>query len=384
MKQALINGRVFDGVDFHPEMAVLIEGGVIAGIVDNGALPVDVDSTIDLDGNMLAPGFVDLQVNGGGGRLFNDSPDVETVRQIAEAHRRYGSTSLLMTLITDTADVMLSGIRAVDDAICNNVPGIRGIHLEGPHLEAGFRGVHDASKIREATATDVELLLTPMTGVKLVTLAPENVSREIISQLRNEGILVFAGHSAATYEETRAALDAGLDGFTHLFNAMPQLHSREPGMVGAALEDRHSYVGVIADGIHVHSSNLSLIARAKECGKVVLVTDAMPSVGSDDPEFTLNGEIIVARDGQCVTADGRLAGANIGMNDAVRNMVQLADVSLDEALRMASTYPATALGLDDQIGYVRQGYCADLIEFDENYSVRRSWIAGDCVEYGAD
>lgn len=382
MRQVLINGRIFDGEKLLENHALVLEGASIAGIVARDAAPHEADAIIDLEGALLAPGLVDIQVNGGGGTLFNDDPSVEGLQQIAKAHRRFGTTAFLPTLITDDVEVMQRAIAAVDVAMQEGVPGIAGIHLEGPHLNPAYRGVHDAKKMRPLDDDALALLASLDHGRTLVTLAPETVPAGTIERLREAGVVVFGGHSAATYEQARAALDAGLKGFTHLFNAMSPCKSRAPGMVGAALEDAHSCCGIIADGYHVHPATLRLAVRCKAAGKAVLVTDAMPSVGARDQTFELYGETIHAAGGRCLTADGTLAGSDIGLIEAVRNMSRFGGVDRYEALRMASRYPATAIGIAGTHGSLRAGYRADLVQLDDDLNVMRNWIAGECVEYG--
>ncbi len=375
-RQLLINGKLFDGEAVYDDRAVLIDNGRIAEIVAAGHEPQDV-SVVDIGGHLLAPGLVDLQVNGGGGVLFNDTPSAEALLTMLAAHRAFGTTACLPTLISDNAEAMQQGINAVAECIAGACPGVIGIHLEGPHLNTDYRGVHDAKQMRPLDDKAKALLCSLESGRTLITLAPETVPVETIRQLSESGVIVFGGHSAATYDETQAALGAGLSGFTHLFNAMTPLTSRAPGMVGAALDDAGSYVGIIADGHHIHPATVRIAIRAKARGKMCLVTDAMPTVGSADNTFMLHGEKITATGGRCITTDGRLAGSDIGMIDAVRNVVRFGGVDLYEALRMASAYPAAALGMDDRLGYLRPGYRADLIELDDDLNVVRSWVQGD-------
>ncbi|MDH5242209.1 MAG: N-acetylglucosamine-6-phosphate deacetylase [Gammaproteobacteria bacterium] len=375
-RQLLTHCRLFDGETVSEGRAVLIEAGRIARIGMADDMP-DYPDVVDLGGRLLAPGLIDLQVNGGGGVLFNDSPTLAALQTIVSAHRRYGTTACLPTLISDDSTTMRAGISAVAEALAGRLPAVVGIHLEGPHLNPRYRGVHDAQRLRPLNDEDLDLLCSLASGRTLVTLAPETVAAEQIRRLCDAGVIVFGGHSAASYEETKAALAAGLSGFTHLYNAMTPLTSRAPGMVGAALDDDNSYIGIIADGHHVHPASLRIAIRAKAPGQVCLVTDAMPTVGSPDDHFVLHGAAISAIDGRCVTADGTLAGSDIGMIDAVRNVTRFGGVDRYEALRMASAYPAAALGIDDTLGYVREGYRADLIELDDDLTVRRSWVQGE-------
>jgi len=373
----LSNCRLFDGKQLHDDLDVVIDAGRIQAIPARGAPRKNIDAVVDLGGELLAPGFIDLQVNGGGGVLFNAAPSVETLGTMTAAHRAFGTTACLPTLISDDRELTRQAIDAVATALSSNTPGVIGIHLEGPHLNPEFRGVHEAAFMRDLDDDAMQLITSMVAGRTLLTLAPETVPVETIAALRAAGITVFGGHSAATFEEARAALDAGMSGFTHLFNAMTPLQSREPGMVGAALDDADSYVGIIADGYHVHPATLRIAIRAKARGKVCLVTDAMPVVGAAKASFELYGQTITARGGRCLTADGVLAGSAIGMCDAVRNTVRFGGVELGEALRMASAYPATAIGVADEMGFVRPGYRANLVTLDADLKVTRTWIDGD-------
>ena len=308
--------------------------------------------------------------------LFNNSPDVATLRTLAQAHRRFGTTGLLPTLISDDVQVMRAAIAATRQAISEGVPGVLGIHLEGPYIAPARKGTHDANKFRVPDAAEIALAASLDNGVTLLTLAPERVPLESIRALVERGVVVAAGHTAASYEEARAGLEAGIRGFTHLYNAMSPLTGREPGAVGAALEDRDSWVGISADGVHVHPASLRVALACKPRGKVMLVTDAMPPVGAEDPSYELYGEVITAVDGVVRNAAGSLAGSALDMATAVRNSVQLLGVPLAEAARMASTYPAQFLNLDDRYGHIAEGHHADLVLLDDALQVRSTWIAG--------
>ena len=331
---------------------------------------------IDLDGGYLVPGFIDAQVNGGGGVLFNNDTSVEAIAAIGRAHRRFGTTGFLPTLISDDAEVMARAIDATRAAIAAGVPGVLGVHLEGPYIAPARKGTHDAGKFRVPDAAEVAMATSLDNGITLITLAPEQVPLATIRAMAARGAIVVAGHTAASYEQARAGLEAGLRGFTHLYNAMSPLQGREPGAVGAALEDRDSWCGVIVDGVHVHPGSLRVALAAKPRGKLFLVTDAMPMVGSDDPAFALYGEVITAVDGVVRNAAGALAGSALDMATAVRNCVQLLGLPLDEAARMASTYPADFLGLGGRCGRIAAGLQADLVLLDESLAVRSTWIAG--------
>jgi N-acetylglucosamine-6-phosphate deacetylase len=375
--RALVNARVLLDDGFHDDMAVLLDGaGDIAGLVPAGQARVQAAEVHDLAGGWLLPGFIDAQVNGGGGVLFNNDTSVEAIAAIGRAHRRFGTTGFLPTLISDDAGVMARAVAATRDAIAAGVAGVLGVHLEGPYLAPARKGTHDAAKFRVPDAAEIAMATALDNGVTVVTLAPEQVPLDTIRAMVARGAIVVAGHTAASYEQVRAGLDAGLRGFTHLYNAMSPLQGREPGAVGAALEDRDSWCGIIADGVHVHPGSLRVALAAKPRGKLFLVTDAMPMVGADDPSFALYGEVITAIDGVVRNAAGSLAGSALDMATAVRNCVHLLGLPLDEAARMASTYPARFLGLDGRLGRVAPGLQADLVLLDDALQVRSTWIAG--------
>jgi len=376
MPLALTNARVLTSDGWRNDLAVLLEGARIVDLLPSSDPRINNATWHDLHGAMLLPGFIDTQVNGGGGVLFNDAPSVETIRRIGAAHRRYGTTGFLPTLVSDSVDVMRAALAAVEQALTEGVPGVLGIHLEGPYLAPARKGVHDPKFFHTPGSEELALLCAPHRGVRLLTLAPERVPLASIGALASAGVIVSAGHTAADYAATQAALAAGVRGFTHLFNAMTPFGSREPGVVGAALEDADSWCGLIVDGHHVHPASLRVAIAAKARGKMLLVTDAMPPVGADHPDFVLNGETITAKDGICQTAQGVLAGSALDMAGAVRNAVQLLGLPLDEAVRMASTYPADFLGLGASHGRIAAGYQADLVVLDDDYRVQQSWIGG--------
>ena len=370
------NGSVFDGEQLLGDHGVVIENGRIASIQPQRDLPRDAARYFDLGGGTLVPGFIDLQVNGGGGVLFNAAPDVDCIARIGAAHRRFGTTGFLPTLITDSFEVMGKAIDAVRQAMEQGVPGVLGIHLEGPFLNAERRGVHDSRKFCVLDRAGFELVTSLAVGRTLLTLAPELSSPELIRDLVAAGVVVSAGHSAATYDEARVALDAGLTGFTHLYNAMPPLLSRDPGLVGAALTDESSWFGIIADGHHVHPASLRVAVRAKQSGGALLVTDAMPCVGTNAKSFEWGGEIITAENGRCMNAAGALAGSDLDMLSAVKNAAQFTGLDFFEAVRMASLYPARAMGLADELGLVRPGYRASLVALDAQRAITATWIDG--------
>jgi N-acetylglucosamine-6-phosphate deacetylase len=368
---ALVNGKVLLDGGFVRGRAVLVVGGRIQGVVDDAGLPPDA-RRVDLKGGLLAPGFIDVQVNGGGGVLFNDAPQPATIARIGRAHRRYGTTGFLPTLITTDRATTARAVEAVRRAIDDGIPGVLGIHLEGPHINPARKGVHDQAQIRPLSPDDAALLTSLRGGRTLLTLAPECVPPEAIPALARDAI-VFAGHTDGSYQEIRAGLAAGISGFTHLFNAMSQLGSREPGAVGAALTS-DAACGIIVDGHHVHPASLELAFAARPRG-VFLVTDAMPPVGTAMTGFALGEQWIEVRDGRCTTQDGRLAGSALDMASAVRHAVRLAGIPLEQALRMASTVPADVLG-EGLRGRIAPGMHADLVLLDAALQVRATWIGG--------
>ena len=376
MLQAIVNGCIFDGESVHEHKAVLIEGEHIVAVVDPEQVPADIGASYDLEGGTLIPGFIDLQVNGGGGVLFTAAPTVDSLRTIGAAHRQYGTTGFLPTLISTRFDVMREAVSAVAEAIAIGTPGVLGLHLEGPFLSPERKGVHDAGKFCQLDQTGLDILTSLQVGSTVVTLAPELTSPQMISRLVEEGVIVCGGHSGATYAQTRDALAHGLSGFTHLYNAMTPLQSREPGMVGAALEDDDSWFGIIADGHHIHPAAFSVAVAAKKRGGALLVTDAMPTVGSPDTSFILDGKTIVASEGRVTNAEGTLAGSDLTMLSAVNNAAEFARLDWFEAVRMASLYPARALGLERELGAIRPGFRASLLALDSAHRIRASWING--------
>ncbi len=376
MSVALVNGRVLRENRLVEGRCVLLADGRILDIVAPSDRRARRAERRDLGGQLLLPGFIDSQVNGGGGVLFNDAPSVESIRAIGRAHRRFGTTGFLPTLISTDPDIMARAIAAVRGAIEAGVPGVLGIHIEGPYLSLARKGVHDPAKLRELDASALELLTSLRGGRTLVTLAPEVTTPQIIEKLVAAGVVVSAGHTNATYAEISIALRHGLTGFTHLFNAMSQLTGREPGAVGAALEDPTSWCGIIVDGAHTDPVVLRIALRCKPHDRFMLVTDAMPSVGTNNDSFELQGRRITVSGTTCLDEDGRLAGSNIDMATCVRNAISMLGLSLPEAVRMASQGPAEFLGLAHDTGRIAPGLRADLALADDALNVLETWIAG--------
>ena len=375
---AITGARIFDGDLWHDDSALLIDHGKVAGIVAHRDVPEGAQE-IPMEARALVPGFVDLQVNGGGGVLLNGQPDAEGIRAICAAHARFGTTGLLPTLITDTVPVTEAAIAAALEAQRLAVPGFLGLHLEGPHLSIARKGTHDPALIRPMEPADLARILAAREDldVLMTTLAPENATSEQIAALAAAGVIVSLGHSDCRYVEAAAAVEAGAHMMTHLFNAMSPLGNREPGMVGAALDLGHLSAGLIADGFHVDPASIRVALHAKRApGRIFLVTDAMSTVGTDMTSLFLNGREIFRRDGRLTLADGTLAGADIDMASCIRFMHETVGLHLDEALRMASLYPADAIGMAGRKGRLTHGHDADFAVVDDGLSVVATWIGG--------
>jgi N-acetylglucosamine-6-phosphate deacetylase len=376
MRQALQNGRILSPEGLIDGSVLLLSGARIEALVTPADPRCRNATAVDLGGDLLLPGFVDVQVNGGGGVLFNDDPSVETIRTIGAAHRRFGTTGFLPTLISDEIPMIERAIRSVQAAIDEEVPGVLGIHIEGPFLNPAFKGIHQAGYLRRLDPLLVPLLCQLRGGRTLLTLAPEMTTPAVIAGLNAQGILVSAGHSNASYADTKAAIAHGLRGFTHLFNAMPPLRQRAPGIVGAALEDQNTWCGIIVDGHHVDPVVLRLALRCKRHDRFMLVTDAMPAVGSGQSAFALQGKSIRVVDGVCIDEHDTIAGASLDMASAVRNAIGLLGLDLTEAAAMASRCPAEFLGLGQEIGRIAPGYRANLALVNSSMQVHRTWIDG--------
>lgn len=375
---AFTGARIFDGDLWHQGTALLVENGRVAAMVADRDIPAGAIRT-PLDGARIAPGFVDLQVNGGGGVLLNEQPDVDGIRTICAAHARFGTTALLPTLITDTPEVTARTISAGIAAKAAKVPGFLGLHLEGPHLSIARKGAHDPKLIRRMEADDLQRIVEARNGLDalLTTVAPESVSNEQITALARAAVTVSLGHSDSGYATVSAAVAAGASMMTHLFNAMSPLGHREPGMVGGALDLGHINAGLIADGFHVDPVSIGVALRAKKGpGRIFLVTDAMSTIGTDLTGFTLNGREIFRKDGRLTLEDGTLAGADIDMIACVRFMHDHVGLDLEEALRMASLYPSEAIGMTGRKGRLTHGHDADFVVLDDTLAVRATFIGG--------
>jgi N-acetylglucosamine-6-phosphate deacetylase len=370
---ALRAARLFDGRNEHEDAVILIDAGRIRGIAADAPPGVPIE---DLhEDAILAPGYIDLQVNGGGGIMFNDETTPEGLAAIAAAHARTGTTSILPTLISSTRAHLSRAIEAARTAIEAETPGIAGLHLEGPFLAPARRGIHPAAAITPITEADVRTLAAAFPAPLLVTLAPDAVAPADIATLARAGVIVFAGHTDATWDQARAGLDAGIRGATHLFNAMSPFQGRAPGMVGAILDDSRAAAGIIADGHHVHPAALRIALNALGPERLFLVSDAMATAGSDATGFTVGTEPIFLRDGRLTNAEGTLAGAHLTMAEAVRNLVAFTGCDWTTALRMATATPAEILGLEDR-GVIAIGARADLLVLDDDLNVMEVWQGG--------
>jgi N-acetylglucosamine-6-phosphate deacetylase len=367
--------RLFDGTDLLHDRVVLFDGARIADVVAPHAVPADTERTELPHDHVLAPGFVDLQVNGGGGVLFNDAPDAATMRRIAAAHAGAGTTSLLPTLISGTREQLRAALAATRTALATGVPGIAGLHLEGPFIALARRGIHPADAVTAMTDDDLAVLTAPFPAPLVVTLAPDTVATERIRRLVGAGVTTFAGHSDATYATAIAGFDAGISGVTHLYNAMSGFVPRAPGLVGAALNRTASFAGIIVDGHHSHYAAVRIAFAAKGPDALLLVSDAMPTAASDSTAFVLNGELIHLHEGKLLDDAGRLAGAHLTMADAVRNAVRHAGLPWEAVLRMATRTPARAIASSDR-GRIAPGCLADFVLLDSELNVTAVWQRG--------
>jgi N-acetylglucosamine-6-phosphate deacetylase len=376
---AIAADRIFDGYRWHDNAALLVHRGVVRGIAPHGPSTADWPIEVLSPGTMLAPGFIDLQVNGGAGILLNDDPTPAAMRAIARAHRRYGTTSCLPTLISDRPAKVIAAIAAAKSVA--GTDGILGIHLEGPFINPSRPGIHRSDRILTASLHDLDWLgELSAVGSSMMTIAPECVPTGFVEGLAGSGIRVSVGHSEAKADDLIRAIDEGLSGVTHLFNAMPAMSAREPGIVGVALTDERLTAGMILDGIHVDPVVVRAAFSAKNRSNIALVSDAMPTVGTEQNQFELMGRQIHLREGRLVSENGTLAGAHLDMGSAVKNAVALGRISLDDALRAATLVPARFFGIEHQRGTLNVGARADIVALSPKLDVLTTWIAGDRPE----
>ncbi len=375
-KIAFINARFFDGEILRENTALLVENDIISGFVEPDKIP-DSHTITDLGGGLLAPGFIDMQVNGGGSVLFNNTPTVEGLKTISDAHLRFGTTSIMPTVISDTVNVVKNCVTAVEQAIEKN-PSLLGIHIEGPFFTPSFRGVHHKDHIRLPDDADINYLTSLNKFPVILTIAPEQLNSTQIKALSTAGILLCAGHTNANYDTVLDAIENGLSGFTHLYNAMGKAQAREPNVMGAALMLDETTASIIADGHHVHPQMVQLAYRCKPKGKLIFVSDAMSTIGGS-PKFKLYDEIIHEVDGRIVNEQGTLAGSAIALIDAVRISTTQMEIPIEESLAMASLFPAQYLGVADTLGRLKAGYTADIVHLTNDFYTQTVWKKGKKV-----
>ena len=374
MKRALLGSQIFCGERFYDHHALLIDGNSIIEIVDENNIPKAFNK-IELNQGILAPGFIDLQVNGGGGILFNNRPTKESLNTIINAHQFFGTTSIMPTVISDSIKVLTKCTRAVAQEIKKN-SGLLGIHIEGPFFSLKYRGVHQKKYISKLSSEYLELFSNLKEYPVILTLAPECISLKDLNHLASLGIKIMAGHTDASYDELEQAAKNNLNGFTHLFNAMSQISAREPGAVGAALDFDNLYASIIVDLHHVHRSLIELAFQKKPIGKLFFISDSMATINHGEPTFELYDEVVSEQNGRITNAEGKLAGSSITQIDAVKNAYQKCNIPLDHALAMASRYPAKFIGVDQYLGSLKPNYRADLVHFDSNFKVNNVWTSG--------
>ena len=378
MKQAITGSKLFNGIDFIEHKALLIDDQHIAGIVNEDAIPTDF-LVKKLDGGILSPGFIDLQVNGGGGKLFNNSPDKESLNTIISAHQYFGTTSIMPTVISDSLNILQKCTDTISNEINNN-HSLLGIHIEGPFFNVKYRGVHQKQYINTINASYLNLFETLDKFPVMLTLAPECISIKQLKHLKSLGFKILAGHTDANYDQLEEAVKYGLDGFTHLFNAMGQISAREPGVVGSAFDFDETSASIIVDLHHVHPSLINLSFKQKPKGKLFFVSDSMATINHGEPSFELYDEVVSESNGRIINSEGKLAGSSITQIDAIKNAYQKCSIPLESAISMATLYPAEYLGVSDYIGQLKKGYRADLAHFDSNFHVQNVWLAGKQIK----
>ena len=374
MKQALIGAQLFSGKEFFDNRALLIDGENIINIINEHDVPKNFEIQ-KLNGGILSPGFIDLQVNGGGGKLFNNSPDKESLNTIIEAHQHFGTTSIMPTVISDSLNVLKKCTTTISEEIENN-KSLLGVHIEGPFFNVKYRGVHQKQYINTINSDYLNLFENLKDFPVMLTLAPECISTKQLKHLKSLGFKILAGHTDASYDQLEEAIKYGLDGFTHLFNAMGQISAREPGVVGSALTFDNATASVIVDLHHVHPSLIQMAYKQKPQGKLFFVSDSMATIHHGEPSFELYDEIVSESKGRIINSEGKLAGSSITQIDAIKNAYQSCNIPLNEALAMASRYPAEYLGVANYLGSLKSGYRADLTHFDLDFQVQNVWVAG--------
>lgn len=377
--KAYFSSAIFDGERLHQDMALLVDGNRITAVVPKVEVPAAYEQ-IDLGEGTLAPGLIDLQVNGGGGLMLGEIETVADLARICRAHVKLGTTALLPTLITDTKANTTKVLEIACQATAEQLPGFQGLHLEGPHLDVARKGAHDAALIRPMEADDLKVYLDAAKALPtlMITVAPEAVTTEQIRHLTDAGVIVSLGHSNASYDKVCQAADAGAACVTHLYNAMSPLAHRHPGMVGAALNCGRLHAGLIADGIHVDPAAMAIALRAKQGpGCIFIITDAMAVAGTDWTEFALGGRRILRRDGRLTLEDGTLAGADVDLPTEIRLLQQQLGLSLEQALAMATSCPARVLHRSGELGCLAPHARADFVHFSLDGFINTIWLAGE-------
>ena len=374
MKQALIGAQLFSGKEFFDNRALLIDGENIIDVINEHDIPNNFEIQ-KLNGGILSPGFIDLQVNGGGGKLFNNSPDKESLNAIIEAHQHFGTTSIMPTVISDSLNVLKRCATTISEEIESN-KSLLGVHIEGPFFNVKYRGVHQKQYINTINSDYLNLFESLQDFPVMLTLAPECISTKQLKHLKSLGFKILAGHTDASYDQLEEAIKYGLDGFTHLFNAMGQISAREPGGVGSALTFDNTTASIIVDLHHVHPSLIQMAYKQKPQGKLFFVSDSMATIHHGEPSFELYDEVVSESNGRIINSEGKLAGSSITQIDAIKNAYQSCNIPLNEALAMASRYPAEYLGVANYLGSLESGYRADLTHFSLDFQVQNVWVAG--------
>ncbi len=374
MKQALIGAQLFSGKEFFDNRALLIDGENIIDIINEHDIPNNFEIQ-KLNGGILSPGFIDLQVNGGGGKLFNNSPDKQSLNTIIEAHQHFGTTSIMPTVISDSLNVLKRCTTTISEVIENN-KSLLGVHIEGPFFNVKYRGVHQKQYINTINSDYLNLFESLKDFPVILTLAPECISTKQLKHLKSLGFKILAGHTDASYDQLEEAIKYGLDGFTHLFNAMGQISAREPGVVGSALTFDNATASIIVDLHHVHPSLIQMAYKQKPQGKLFFVSDSMATIHHGKPSFELYDEVVSESNGRIINSEGKLAGSSITQIDAIKNAYQSCNIPLNDAIAMVTRYPAEYLGVANYLGSLKSGYRADLTHFDLDFQVHNVWVAG--------
>ena len=374
MKQAITGAKIFSDHKLLDNKALLIDDENIIGIVAKNDIPDNIKIQ-QLNGGILSPGFIDLQVNGGGGKLFNNSPDKESLDEIIKAHQHFGTTSIMPTVISDSLNVLQRCTSTISNEINNN-KSLLGVHIEGPFFNVKYRGVHQKQYINTINNDYLNLFESLQGFPVMLTLAPECISIKQLKHLKSLGFKILAGHTDASYDQLEEAIKYGLDGFTHLFNAMGQISAREPGVVGSALNFNNTAASIIVDLHHVHPSLIEMSYKQKPKGKLFFVSDSMATINHGEPSFELYDEVVSESNGRLINSEGKLAGSSITQIDAIKNAYTSCNIPLNDAIAMATNYPAEYLGVSDYLGSLKANYRADLAHFDIDFNVKNVWVAG--------